>query len=187
MMRGKLPLLGRDLSRRAFLRNTMQGLGILSLPNIIQLRAEAALKSAKNSRSLILLWQDGGPTHFETFGPKPVAPVEFRGELGAISTSLPGIQFCEVLLRLAQMAHRFSVIRSLHQPSSGHVDGFHNILASWDGATVGGRSKYPDLATIIHRMRSGVEDAEFQIGSSTDARLAKGMRNTGGNRDISPR
>ncbi len=54
--------------------------------------------------------------------------------------------------------------------------GSHNVLTGWDGGTMGGQSKFPDLATIIHRMRSGVEDADIKIGASTDARLAKGMR-----------
>ena len=183
----KNQMIGRDFSRRSFLRGAMFGFGALNLPNIMRLQAEAAIGTAANDTSLILLWQDGGPSHFETFDPKPDAPVEYRGELGAISTSLPGIQFCEVLPKLAQMAHKFSVIRSIHQPSSGHVIGSHNFLTGWDGGTLGGKSKYPDLATIIHRMRSGAEDVGIALGSSTDPRLAKGMRSTtGSNRDSGP-
>ena len=155
----------------------MQGFGVASLANILEQRAHAASEAGpKRHRSLILLWQDGGPSHFETFDPKPEAPAEYRGELGAIPTTLPGVRFCEVLPRLAHLAHRFSVIRSLHQPSSGHVDGSHNVLTGWDSATVAGKSKYPDVATVINRMRSGVEEAEALIGVSTDPRLAKGMR-----------
>lgn len=170
--------LGRDLNRRTFLHRLGSGFGSAALLPLLRARA-AAEGVGQRRRSLILLWQDGGPSHFETFDPKPDAPVEYRGELGTTPTTLPGIRFCEVLPRLARLAHRFSVIRSLHQPSSGHVDGSHNVLTGWHGATVGGRSKYPDLATIVHRMRSGVEDAEITIGSSTDPRLAKGLRRTG--------
>jgi hypothetical protein len=133
---------------------------------------------------LILLWQDGGPSHFETFDPKPDAPSEFRGELDAIPTALPGIGFCEVLPRLAQLADRMSVVRSLHQPSSGHVIGSHNVLTGWYDETDGGKSRYPDLASVISRMRSGVEDAEISLGASTDARLAKGMRGAGSRTDF---
>lgn len=133
-------------------------------------------------RSLILLWQDGGPSHFETFDPKPAAPVEFRGELAAIQTTLPGIEFCEVLPRLAHLAHRFSVIRSLHQPSSDHVVGSHNVLTGWDGETEGSKSRYPDLASIISRKRA--EESEgAQIGESTDPRLAMGLKKTGAKRE----
>ncbi len=180
-MEERLPLLGRDLSRRAWLSRVMLGFGLLSFPEIERLRAQSGGTSSKK-RSLILLWQDGGPSHFETFDPKPDAPVDYRGELDSIATTLPGVQFCEVLPRLAKLAHRFSVIRSLHQPSSGHVDGSHNVLTGWDGGTAGSQSKYPDLATVIHRVRSESEEPEISIGVSTDPRLARGMRNTRGSR-----
>jgi len=174
-----LPMLGSDLSRRSFVRNVLLGTGVLSLPDVWRMQAEAALSSSTGGgkkRSLILLWQDGGPSHFETFDPKPEAPDEIRGELGAIPTTLTGIRFCELLPRLASIAHRFSVIRSLHQPSSGHVEGSHNVLTGWDGATVDRKSRYPDFASVIHRMRSGVEESDIPLGVGTDPRLGKGMR-----------
>ncbi len=170
-----LPLLDRDLSRRALLRSTAIGAGLLSLPQLMQWQAEAATPGGKK-RSLILLWQDGGPTHFETFDPKPEAAAEYRGELNAIPTTLPGIAFCEVLPRLARLAHRLSIIRSLHQTSSDHLVGSHNVLTGWNDQTFLGKSRYPDVGSVISRMRSGAEDAEITIGSSTDARLAKGMK-----------
>ncbi len=177
------PCLRKGLSRRAFVRRAMAGAGILSLPEILQLRAEAALGSGSKKRSLILLWQDGGPSHFETFDPKPEAPVEFRGELGGIQTTLPGVQFCEVLPRLAHLAHRFSVIRSLHQPSSDHVVGSHNVLTGWDDESEGSRSRYPDLASVISRKRAEEAEGRVQIGESTDPRLALGLKRSGNRRD----
>jgi hypothetical protein len=171
--------LGRNLSRRALLRSALTAAGISGLSVFPSWQAQAASSSRSQKRSLILLWQDGGASHFETFDPKPDAPAEYRGELGAIQTTLPGVAFCEVLPRLAQLAHRFSVVRSLHQPSSGHVDGSHNVLTGWYGETEGGKPRYPDLASVISRMRSGADDAEISIGASTDPRLAKGMRGPG--------
>jgi len=168
-------LLGRDLSRRAFLRSALLGTGLLSLPQMLAWQAHAATTPQAKKRSLILLWQDGGPSHFETFDPKPDAPSEYRGELDAIPTSLPGVSYCEVLPRLAKLAHRTSVIRSLHQPSSDHVVGSHNVLTGWDGETDGSKSRYPDLGAVISRMRSGAEEAAISLGASTDPRLAKGM------------
>ena len=70
----RLALPGRDLSRRAFLRSALMSVGVLSLPEWLQWQALAALPAPAKKRSLILLWQDGGPTHFETFDPKPNAP-----------------------------------------------------------------------------------------------------------------
>ncbi|MDA1055383.1 MAG: DUF1501 domain-containing protein [Planctomycetota bacterium] len=167
------------LNRRSFVSRAIAGLGVLSLPNLLRLRAEAAQAPGAKKRSLILLWQDGGASHFETFDPKPDAPSEYRGELGAIPTALPGIAYCEVLPRLAALADRTCVIRSLHQPSSDHVIGSQNVLTGWYGETEGSKSRYPDLASVISRMRSGEEAAEILIGASTDPRLARGMRKTG--------
>ena len=96
-------LLGSDLSRRTFLRSSLLGTGLLGLPQMTQWQTQAAMSSVAKKRSLILLWQDGGPSHFETFDPKPNAPSEYRGELDAIPTSLPGISYCEVLPRLAKL------------------------------------------------------------------------------------
>lgn len=167
-------LLGHDLSRRGFMRAALVGGGMLTLPHVMQLQAQAA--SSGKKRALILLWQDGGPTHFETFDPKPYAPSEYRGELDAISTTVPGVAYCEVLPRLARLAHRTAIVRSLHQPSSDHVVGSHNVLTGWDDQTSQNKSKYPDLGSVISRMRSGADESEVKIGASTDPRLAKGMK-----------
>ena len=175
--------LGHDLSRRAFVRRALAGAGVLSLPIVLRLQAEAAISPGSKKRSLILLWQDGGPSHFETFDPKPESPVEFRGELEAIQTTLSGIQFCEVLPRLAHRAHRFSVIRSLHQSSSDHVVGSHNVLTGWNDETEGSKSRYPDLASVISRKRAEEGEGGAQIGESTDPRLAMGLKKTGAKRD----
>ncbi|MEX0977460.1 MAG: DUF1501 domain-containing protein, partial [Pirellulales bacterium] len=96
-------------SRRHFLARALAGIGGLNLPNILRLKAEAA---EQRNTSLILLWQDGGPSPFETFDPKPLAPAEYRGELGAIGTALAGVQFCEVLPRLARLANKLAIVRS---------------------------------------------------------------------------
>lgn len=176
-------LLGRDLSRRGFVRSALSATGLLSLPQLMQWQSLAAVIPGAKKRSLILLWQDGGPSHFETFDPKPHAPSEYRGELGAIPTSLAGIEYCEVLPRLAKLAHRTSVIRSLHQPSSDHVVGSHNVLTGWDGESEGSKSRYPDVGAVISRMRSGNEESDISLGASTDPRLARGMR--GANRSAS--
>ena len=167
-----------SLSRRGFVRAALAGTSLCTFPGLVLAEPSAArlAASTQKKRSLILLWQDGGASHFETFDPKPEAPAEFRGECGAIPTTLPGVAYCEVLPRLARLAHRTCVIRSLHQPSSDHVVGSHNVLTGWNGETdSSNHSRYPDLAAVISRMRSGVEDPEIAIGASTDPRLAKGM------------
>ena len=169
-------------TRRNFLQQVAFGGGSAFLSNLVHASTQASRTPEGREKSLILLWQDGGPSHFETFDPKPNAPLEFRGELGAIATATPGVQFCEVLPRLSQLANRFSIVRSIHQPSSGHVVGTHNFITGHEGSpVVNGKSLYPDLASIIHRMRSEASrPTSLLIGESTDPRLAAGMLNANG-------
>lgn len=98
------------LSRRNFLSAGSLALGGLTLPDI--LRAESTGSSTRD-HSVVMIYLPGGPTQHETFDPKPSAPVEIRGAFSPISTSLPGVQFCELLPKLSQMADRFSIIRTL--------------------------------------------------------------------------
>jgi hypothetical protein len=84
-------------------------------------RAEAVVASSGlpgfgQAKSCILLFMYGSPSQLETFDPKPDAPVEVRGELGCIPSSVPGLNVCERLPRLAQMMDKVSLIRSVsHQ------------------------------------------------------------------------
>lgn len=171
-------LLDRDLSRRAWLRS-ITGTGVLSWPLLQAARAGGETSPGTRHRSLILLWQDGGPSPFETFDPKPDAPAEYRGELAAIGTRLPGVAYCEILPRLAQLADRTTIIRSLHQPSSDHVVGSHNVLTGWYDQTSNGRSRYPDLASVINHLRGIELEPGISLGASTDPRIARGMRRGG--------
>ena len=141
-------------SRRSFLGRLLTGIGAFSLPHMLELRARAG-ESSRNT-SLIVLWQDGGPSHFETFDPKPLATAEIRGELGAIGTRHAGVQFCEVLPKLAAIADQFTLIRSLNQASSGHVSATHTFVTGYvRTGTIVGPPDNPDFSVVINRMRSG--------------------------------
>src|SRR5882724_3241137 len=81
------------------------GLGALlggGLAHALGLRAQGApeTKPEAKAKSCILIWMDGGPTHYETFDPKPTAPKEIRGEFGTIATRIPGVHFSDCLPRL---------------------------------------------------------------------------------------
>src|SRR4051794_28038957 len=86
------------LSRRTFLRvGGLSALG-LSLPGFLRLRQAAAASGDVPQRkavSCILMWMQGGPSHHETFDPKPDAPAEVRGEFGTVPTTLPGVRISE--------------------------------------------------------------------------------------------
>src|SRR5207245_1345832 len=93
-------------ARRAFLRSGLIGWGSLSLAELLRCesRASASGVAPARKKSMIVLWLWGGPSHMETFDLKPEAPLEFRGEFRPIRTNVPGIEICEHLPQLAQLA-----------------------------------------------------------------------------------
>jgi uncharacterized protein (DUF1501 family) len=106
------------LSRRSFLRvGGLSALG-LSLDQFFRLQAMASDGKAKSTVRCILMWMQGGPSHHETFDPKPDAPAEVRGEFNTIPTTLPGVRISEHLPMLAQQTDKYSIIRG-HNPLNG--------------------------------------------------------------------
>src|SRR4051794_27358114 len=102
---------GPPMSRRTWLRIGGLALGGLALPDI--LRAQAASGARNPARGVIMVLLPGGPTHLDTFDLKPDAPAEIRGEFRPIATNVPGLDLCELLPRLARVADKLAVIRSL--------------------------------------------------------------------------
>ena len=111
------------LSRRDLLWHGSVGVGAAMLPNFLQAGTRAAFhpSDTKKAESVIFLWMGGGVTQFESFDPKPDAPEEIRGTLGAISTSVPGVQFGEVMTELARQADDLCVVRSFSHDSNDHL------------------------------------------------------------------
>ena len=109
------------------------GVGLLGsggLVNLLRLQGQAAEATGapRKLTSCILVWLDGGPTHFETFDPKPEAPLEIRGEFDAIETCLPGVRFSQHLPRLAAAADKFAVVRSVCHNQTNHGAGNHYMM-----------------------------------------------------------
>jgi hypothetical protein len=71
---------------------------------------------------------DGGPTHFETFDPKPEAPSEYRGEFEAIATSVPGVHYSQHMVRLAGLLGKYTMIRSIRHDQGNHGAGNHYMM-----------------------------------------------------------
>jgi hypothetical protein len=82
----------------------------------------------RHAKACILIWMDGGPSHYETFDPKPEAPVEFRGQFDAIPTKMPGVQFSQHMKRLAATSDKFAVIRSIRHDQGNHGAGNHYMM-----------------------------------------------------------
>jgi Protein of unknown function (DUF1501) len=116
--------------RRHWLQLGVAGLAGGSFANLLQLRETCAanLPANKKPSSCILIWMDGGPTHFETFDPKPEAPVEIRGEFQPINTNVAGIQICEHLPQLASIANKYAIVRSVCHNQGNHGAGNHYMM-----------------------------------------------------------
>jgi hypothetical protein len=127
-------------ARRGLLQAGALGLLGTTLADLLALEAAAASSPIRNpqfairnrgirnpkARSVVFIFQAGGPSQFETWDPKPEAPAEIRGEYRPIPTAVDGLQVCEYLPRLARRAGRFSIIKTLHHPASPEFRNEHN-------------------------------------------------------------
>ncbi len=115
-------------------------------------RAEAVETASRRAESVIFLWMGGGVTHIDSFDPKPQAPQEVRGTLTAISTALPGVQFCQTLPELAKIADRLAVVRSFSHDSNDHL-----ISQVWtlSGKKVGRNElfKEPNIGSVVAHLK----------------------------------
>src|ERR1700720_2468447 len=127
-----LSLLGRPvrlcdgLTRREVLR--VGGLGVSGLlwSDLLRARAAAARPAPRSfgkAKSCILVFNYGGPSHLDLWDLKPDAPVEIRGEFQSIATSVAGTTIAEHLPRLAAMADRYAIVRSVNHPDNDHAVG----------------------------------------------------------------
>jgi Protein of unknown function (DUF1501) len=109
------------LSRRQFLAaTTFAGFALGSSSPLVASIARPAIMPARRIRSCILLFYYGGPSHLDTFDPKPNAPAEVRGEYRSIATAVPGIRVCEHLPHTARLMNRLAIVRGLHHPMRNH-------------------------------------------------------------------
>jgi uncharacterized protein (DUF1501 family) len=114
---------GESLTRRELLRLSAAGVASVSLSGwLAPLAAHAAREAAggRRHRSCILLWMDGGPSHIDTFDPKPDAPERIRGSLKAIPTSVPGVRISEKFPRLAQLMQHAAILRGMSTDEADH-------------------------------------------------------------------
>lgn len=99
------------MGRREFLQLGMAGAGLLSLADLLRLQADAA--TGTRPRSVIMVCLAGGPSHLDTYDPKPDAPIEYRGEFRPIQSKVPGFEVCEHLPLQAQIADKLALVRSV--------------------------------------------------------------------------
>jgi hypothetical protein len=141
-------------SRREFLRvGALGGLG-LTLPEVL-----AANRPGLESRadSCIVIFLNGGPSHLDMWDMKPEAPSEIRGPFQSISTSLPGVHFCEYLPQLAKQMHRCTLVRSMnHSVNNSHAAAVYAALTGHDRGEQGGGAQpndHPSIGSALAKLR----------------------------------
>ncbi len=142
-----------SLGRRSFLRMGLAGFASLSLPGLLRLRADQPRNSGEKT-AVIMVWKPGGCSHIDTYDPKPNASSDYRGPFGTISTKIPGIEFTELLPMQAQIADKFTVLRSMQQSAGGHPAGSMQLLSGDPDTRDKPKPKYPDWMTVANYLRA---------------------------------
>lgn len=143
----------RRLQRRSFLGIGMAGgLSLWAAGAMGSGGSEAKVVKAK---SVLLIYEQGGLSHIDTWDPKPEIPVDHRSPHGVIATKVPGMQFTSLLAKTAQVADKLTVVRSLYHKDggvNGHPDGTQYALS---GEVPGGPIEMPDIGGVVtHRLGS---------------------------------
>lgn len=138
-------------NRRGFLAiGAVGGLGI-SLADFFALQSASAAENEfvtppVVAKSVIHIFLPGGLAAQESFDPKPYAPIEFRGELRAIDTKIPGVQFSELLPKTAGIADKLTVIRSLTHGEAAHERGQHNMMTGYRPSPA---LQFPSIGSVV--------------------------------------
>jgi Protein of unknown function (DUF1501) len=126
------------LNRREWLRiGGFTGLG-LGLSKFSNAASGSNAPGFGKAKSVLLIYTPGGMSQFETWDPKPNAPAEIRGEFGSIATAVNGVRFGEHMPKIARMADRFTVVRSMSHDDVDH-----------------GSATYVALTGVFHQRKSG--------------------------------
>ncbi len=139
------------LSRRNLLTvGAIGGIG-LTLTDFFRLRsAQADQKQSPgqegSAKSVIFIFLPGGLAQQESFDPKPYAPLEYRGSMKAIPTSLSGVQFGELFPQTATVADRLTIVRSMTHGEAAHERGTHNMFT---GYRPNPALAYPSMGSIV--------------------------------------
>lgn len=154
-------------SRRNFLQVGLGALGGLGLTDLLRLRAQAKVAKAASAIAggedirCIFVWLDGGPSHYETFDPKPDAPEGIRGEFGTVKTPVSGVHFGELIPHLAKNFDKYTVVRSIAHKQNNHGAGNHYLMTGRPtpvpvgcGASV---TFHPSIGSVVAKER-GIRD-----------------------------
>ncbi len=136
------------VSRRDMLKVGTLGFFGLSLPELLQMQSAAAAGSTPRAEAVILLWCSGGPSHLDTFDPKPDAPSDYRGEFKAISTKADGIQLSEHLPNIAQVTDKLAIVRSLTSNIAAHEQATEYMMTGYKPLPT---LDYPGYGSVVSK------------------------------------
>jgi len=148
-----------SLTRRQVLQFGAAGFLGLTLPRLLRAADPPRLGGTPSADHCILVFLNGGPSHLDMWDMKADAPPEIRGEFRPIATTVPGIQLCEHLPRLARQAHHCTIIRSVHHSvNNAHAAAVYCGLTGHDrgdaNVAVGaGPSDYPAVGSVTGHCR----------------------------------
>ena len=120
------------MRRREWL-NMTSGASFAFLGEVLRRRSARASEGSTlagfgRAKSVLVVFASGGQSQLETFDPRPDAPLEVRGEFGAIESSVPGTFLCEHLPRLAKLAHRYAIVKSMSHDDLDHGSAMYLTL-----------------------------------------------------------
>lgn len=153
-----LTLLGSESRCCDRVRRNLLQVGFLSGLGLSCAAQGKAVAKPPARRAAIHIYLGGGPSHFETFDPKPDAPVEIRGPYHPIATNVAGIQICETLPQLARLADKYSLVRSCCHDNTGHGGGARYVTTGYKSASLEDEvpHDYPRVGSIIAKLRGAV-------------------------------
>jgi hypothetical protein len=140
------------VTRRQIIKAGVLGAGF-SLSRFLQLQASAGQKD--NGRSAILVFLGGGPSHQDTLDLKPKAPSEYRGQFRPIKSSVPGVEICEHLPKLARRADQYAIIRGITHNLAAHSLGTRYVMTGNRPTPV---LNYPMFGSVVSREFSAKQD-----------------------------
>jgi len=132
-------------NRREFLFIGLVGSVGLSLGNLFKLQAQTRDSAAK-AQSVINIFLPGGIAAQESFDPKLLAPIEYRGPLDKVKTKLEGVYFSEHLKQTADIADKICVVRAMTHGEADHDRGTHNMFTGWRPSPA---VQYPSIGSIV--------------------------------------
>ncbi|HRF01618.1 MAG TPA: DUF1501 domain-containing protein [Pirellulaceae bacterium] len=138
-------------TRRDFLQVGALGAIGLSLPALMAAKAAGAIDESKDDRACIMIFNLGAPSQLDTFDMKPDAPVEIRGPFRPISTRSDAFQVSEILPRHAEIADKFSLVRSCHHTGAAVHDAGWQMMQT--GRLFTGGINSPHAGAVVSYLR----------------------------------